>query len=493
MGPPDYSVNILATSFHRFNEVKSPLKRSSANARYFVDHNGQAILLAGDHTWYTLQDSGVNSPPPAFNYDRFLTFLQANRINFFRMFVWEQSKWSEGRAGDYFYSPLPYERTGPDSALDGKPKFDLTRWNQCYFDRVRQRVSEAARLGIYVSVQLFQGFSVQRKPFMETNNPWPGHPYHQANNVNGIDGDQNRNGEGEETETLQIPAITNLQEAYVAKIVDSVNDLNNVLYEICNEAHSSSFEWQEHFVRFIHKYELSKPKQHPVGMTVSWPGGQTADLLRSSADWISPNSEGGSYDSPPAVSSDKVMLNDTDHLCYPCGDRQWMWKSITRGYNVAFMDPYDCTAEWSPSGRLGCHPNNPIWVSLRLNLGYAQHYAQRMNLIKMLPRPELASSGYCLANPTSHTAEYLVYLPSGRTIAGLLNRFGVRSSTDVHLRWDRNVTVDLTATEGDLTVEWFNPRDGTTHLEGTTRGGGHSSFSSPFDSDSVLYLFQAQH
>ena len=297
--------------------------------------------------------------------------------------------------------------------------------------------------------------------------PWPGHPFNVNNNINGIDGDPNGNNEGEETETLAIPAITSLQEAYVIKVIDTVNDLDNVLFEICNESNGGEAEtaWQNHMIDFIHNYESSQPKQHPVGFTVEWPGGNNTDLFASNADWISPNADGGYFDNPPAADGSKVVINDTDHLCYPCGDRTWMWKSVLRGYNPAFMDPYDCMGDPSPSG---CNPDDPGWVSLRKNLGYALDYANRMNLVSMTPHGELASSGYALAYPVASGAEYLVYLPSGGTS-----------------------TVDLSAASGILTVEWFNPSDGTTTDGGTTPGGAIRSFTPPFDGDAVLYIYQA--
>jgi hypothetical protein len=34
-----------------------------------------------------------------------------------------------------------------------------------------------------------------------------------------------------------------IQEAYVKKVIDTVNDLDNVLYEISNESRGSSDEW----------------------------------------------------------------------------------------------------------------------------------------------------------------------------------------------------------------------------------------------------------
>jgi hypothetical protein len=419
----------------------------------------------GDHTWYTFQDSGNTDPPQTLDYTAYLDFLQANHINFFRMFVWEQAKWSVLVNGNYYYSPLPYQRTGPGTALDGKAKFDLTKFNQAYFDRLRARVSQAGERGIYVSIQLFDGFSVESKPFMAANNPWPGHPFNQNNNINGINGDPNGNGQGEETHNLQIAAVTTRQEAYVKKVIDTINDLDNVLFEISNESNSGSEQWQYHMINYIKSYEASLPKQHPVGMTVEWPGGDNAELFASPADWISPNSSDGYYDDPPASNGSKVIINDTDHLAYPSGDREWMWKSVLRGLNPAFMDPYDCKGDPSPPS---CDPNDPEWVNLRQNLGYANTYAERINLAAMTPHGELASSHYCLAKPASSGAEYLVYLPTGGS-----------------------VTVNLSAASGQLKAEWFNPSNGVTTDGGFTTGGATRSFTAPFAGDALLYIFQA--
>ena len=44
----------------------------------------------------------------------------------------------------------------------------------------------------------------------------------------------------------------------------------------------------------------------------------------------------------------------------------------------------------------------------RRAMGHTLAYANRMNLATMTPRDNLASSGYCLANPGE---EYLIYLP----------------------------------------------------------------------------------
>src|SRR6185503_18642135 len=114
------------------------------------------------------------------------------------------------------------------------------------------------------------------------------------------------------------------------------------LYEISNESPSNSEQWQYHMINYVKSYEATKPKQHPVGMTWEWPGGNNNDLYNSPADWIS---LGGNVDLntyvPPAATGNKVILADTDHLCGICGNHKWVWKSFTRGENPLFMDIYD--------------------------------------------------------------------------------------------------------------------------------------------------------
>jgi hypothetical protein len=163
----------------------------------------------------------------------------------------------------------------------------LTVFNQAYFDRLRQRVIMAGDRNIYVSIMLFNGWSnAAKKGKYAYNNPWLGHPFNRNNNINGIDGDPSNDESGLEIHTLQIPKITAIQERYVRKVIDTVNDLDNVLYEISNESDGGPpcTAWQYHMIEAIKAYEATKPKQHPVGMTAESPNGTNAALLNSPAD-----------------------------------------------------------------------------------------------------------------------------------------------------------------------------------------------------------------
>jgi hypothetical protein len=67
------------------------------------------------------------------------------------------------------------------------------------------------------------------------------------------------------------------------------------------------------------------------------------DLLRSTADWISPSGNGGEdyQGNPPAADGSKVIIVDTDHLWGVGGDRTWVWKTFARGLNPIYMDPFE--------------------------------------------------------------------------------------------------------------------------------------------------------
>ncbi len=90
----------------------------------------------------------------------------------------------------------------------------------------------------------------------------------------------------------------------------------------------------------------------PTGGHVALSSPNTISVV---ADWISPNDAGGYYGAPPPADGRKVVVSDTDHLCYFCGDAAFVWRAVTRGYNPAFMDPYDCQNDVEST----CNPNDP--------------------------------------------------------------------------------------------------------------------------------------
>jgi hypothetical protein len=237
-----------------------------------------------------------------------------------------------------------------------------------------------------------------------------------------------------------------------------VDDQPNVLYEISNESDPDSLKWQNHMVEFVKSHEPSG-RRHPVGITAMYPDGENADLFSSAADWVSPN---GDVENLDAGTGAKVVIADTDHLCGVCGHTDFPWSALTRGVNPLLMDVYDGKA--IGLGALDRDASDPTWEILRRRLGVTEEFSRSLDLARLVPAGNLASTGYCLADVRSGR-QYVVYLPRGG-----------------------EVTVDLKASSSMMRTQWVDPDTGVVTSAGSVTGGGKRSFSAPGNGDAVLVL-----
>lgn len=431
-----------------------PLRVHPANPRYFTDGTTnasgafRAVYLTGSHTWNSLQDVTGNEwyLPNLLSkegFEAYLDFLGAHGHNFIRLWIVEHA-WNE-KSGARI-APHPWPRNGPGKALDGLPRFDLSQFDPVYFKRLRDRVLAARDRGIYVSVMLFGGMWGTEHPAT-----WKGHPFQVANNINGIDGDADGDGLGNEIYTLRLAPVVRVQKATASRVVETLQDLDNVLFEVANEVREYSTAWQYEIIRHVKAVEARLPRQHPVGMT-GYNSIPHQALLDSPADWISPSSSGGHYkNDPPPADGRKVILTDTDHLWGEGGNPGWVWKSFTRGLHPIWMDRV----------RMG-HGDLPQADAIRGAMGQTRRLAERLQLATMRPRGELASSGFCLADPV---AAYVIYLPQGA-----------------------EVTVDLSAASGLFVAEWIHPANGPAQTVEAISAGGRRVLQAPFEGDAVLFL-----
>jgi len=437
-----------------------PLKVHPKNPRYFSDgKTDRAIYLTGSHNWANLQDLGYTDPPPAFDWKKHLDFLTGHHHNFMRGWHCETAEvygteYSKPEFGNFYNSPLPFPRTGPGKALDGKPKFDLTRFNQAYFDRIRKRAIDAGNHGLYISIMFFQGWSVGQKA-KKYGNAYFGHPFNAANNINGINGDRDNDGQGLEIHTLQIPAITAIQKKYVKKVIDELNDLDNIIWEIANESGKHSQEWQFHMIDFVKSYEAGKPKQHLVWMSSYEIPNSALFSKACHADIVSPNKEGPNFRDPPEAHFNKIVILDTDHLWGIGGSAKWVWVSFVRGYHPIFMD---VIVAFNPIR----NPMDPKWIALRKAMGYTRMYSEKMNLAKATPQSALSSTTYCLGQPG---VEYLFYQPdAGKDFIGKIK-------------------------PGRYQYEWFNPQTGKATDKGIVKITQYEKyFDNPYKESAVIYL-----
>jgi hypothetical protein len=435
-----------------------PLVVSQVNPRYFTvtsgDRAGSAVYLTGSHIWSNFHDGMGPGPacagtPERLDFDRYLDFLQARGHNFIRLWRWEHFR-SQAAGGDFHLcmTPQPWARTGPGNAKDGKPRFDLSRFDQDFFDRLRQRAVAAGEQGIYVGVMFFEGWGIHLSPAPDHVE---GHPFHANNNLNGV---------GIESildyQVLPLdPKVRELQEVYLRQVIDTVHDLPNVLYEVANESSGGgpvdegmaaalgqsgtpewgdSTQWQYWVIERVRRYTEERGyDSHPIGMTMQFPvKDQTRvnePLLQSRADWISPGyddeifARGGHpmmpgspqsrwLEDPPPADGRKVVITDTDHYAAGRGDALWAWKSFIRGHHPILMD-FGIIGGVAPPDRSAGGPMSfEAFEAARWAMGDTVRLAGRLDLIEMEPRGELSSTGFMLAN---EGRAYVVLQPNGTT------------------------------------------------------------------------------
>jgi hypothetical protein len=421
------------------------------NPRYFTDSSGQAIYLAGHQSFVDLQDNSFNKEftrgrQRKLDWGEYLDFLSKHHFNYLRSWtIWSTGSGSMAPVNHALAAPMPYQRVeGKGQARDGGNKFDLSQFDEQFFRRMRSRCEDLQERGIYISIMLFEvyGFLGGEACGEPRQTLWDGNVFNRANNVNRIDTDANGDGKGIEFFYTSDERILALQRAYVRKVVDTVNDLDNVFYEIANELYAP--DWQYRMIGFIKDYERSKPKQHLVLMS---PGGRTrtgqwqqmppevlqtspADCFAAAGNW---NSAAYRRKDPPANRSDKPVIVDMDHVWPGSHDIGFVWSAFTRGYHFNLYDhPFE-----KPD------TEGPDWERIRRNLGQTVVYAQRMDLAHAAPRDDFASTGFCLAKPGE---QYVIYQPGNQsfTVSEL------ETGEVYHFEWYDTVQCSIRA-EGGMT------------------------------------------
>ena len=474
----------MAQELHPNSVPITAVLTASANHHYFQDGSGRAIVLSGSQTWNTLQDWGTNGVAEPLDFSQFAKFLTDHGHNFTLLWTIETPKFcslpvTANDPPQFTVAPFPWKRTGPGAATDGKPKFDLAQFDEGYFSRLRSRVEELRKAGVYAGVYLFTGEFLNLYRCADD-----GYPFTGANNVNGVDDGYKSGRRGIGAVSMTAPnAITKFQDAFVDKMVDTLNDLPNVLWVVSEEAPPQSLWWNRHLIEHLKRYEAGKPQVHPVGYAAPI-GVPDAAIYNSDADWVAPYAQVS-----PAASCGsgkpacKVNVNDSDHSYFgmwnetPQQNRNYFWENFTSGAGLLFMDPYTVDYPREDRNHCGkavngiCGAPDPRWENVRNTLGLIVGVSRKVDLVGMSPRDTLSSTGFCLATAGAPAAQYVVYAPAGGSF-----------------------TVDLSPVRADhrLSATWLNPATGLETKAGAVTGGSpHQAFEPPFAGDAVLILIDA--
>lgn len=405
-GPPPIAVDAINPHYLRFRGRVTPLVSSG-------EHYGAVLNLSFDMIAYldTLRDAG-------FNITRIFNGAYLETL--------DSALFAEGDQNTL--APRPGKYLAPWQVVAGK--YDLSRWNEDYFSRLRMFVTEAGKRNIAVEVTLF---SVQ---YGNGRNGWG------SWNLNPLNSGTVT---WDKFNTMADPALVAAQDALVRKTVTELNPFDNVYYEVCNEPYFSGAtarqtrEWSDHLIATITGAEAKLPLKHLIAENVA---NRFAIIEKANPAVSIFNFH---YASPPVTLAlnwalkKPIAFDETSDGC-ASPDRRWeAWAFLMAGgavYNN--LDPSFSTDD--ATGK-ATHPN---CAGVRYELRNLITFAGGLDLQHMQPNREgvrqwpLYSGEVWMLEETGRV--YAVYVKGGRDA--------------------RITTLLLDLPEGRYQTMWLNPRTG---------------------------------
>ncbi|MGH9360873.1 MAG: hypothetical protein ACRD2T_03085, partial [Thermoanaerobaculia bacterium] len=235
-----------------------PLALHPDNPHYFLFRGRPAVLItSGEHYGAVLNLDFDHAP--------YLDELKARGFNLTRTFsgTYREVPGSFGIKGNTLAPEpgrylSPWARSDTPGYAGGGNKFDLRRFDEDYFKRLKDFIAGAGERGVVVELVLF---CLNYEEAL-----WQVSPMHARNNVNGIGAIPR-----DEPYTLKHPDLLAVQEALVRKLVEELRAFDNLYYEICNEPYFGGVtpEWQRRIARTIADAEAGLPHRHLIAQNIA--------------------------------------------------------------------------------------------------------------------------------------------------------------------------------------------------------------------------------
>jgi hypothetical protein len=447
-----------------------PIALHPDNPHYFQWRGRPTILISSAEHYGAVMNLD-------FDFRRYLDTLAADGMNYTRVFSGAYVE-PEGafkiarntlapRPGRFI---APWARSSQPGYANGGNKFDLTRWDDAYFTRLKDFVAYAALKNVIVEVTLFC-------PMYE-DMQWKLSPMNAANNVN-------RFGTGARTEVYSLDSDQGLLTAQIAltrKIVTELNGFDNVFFEICNEPYFGgvTLPWQHRIADAIVETERDLPAKHLLAQNIANKSARIASPHPAVSIFnfhyaTPPDAVAANYALNKVIGDDETGFRGIQDAPY----RTEGWEFILAGgglYNnldysfVAGQE--DGTFEY-PASQPGGGGR-----ALRRQLKILSDFIHGFDFVRMSPNDAIVQGGL----PPGGTARALV--APGEAVAIYLRKQSVPSDNSGALT---SLQIDLAP--GVWQAEWVDTKLGD--VVGMTRvdGGGIRTVDAPpYDTDIALRL-----
>ncbi|MDR6944002.1 DUF6298 domain-containing protein [Mucilaginibacter pocheonensis] len=168
-----------------------------------------------------------------------------------------------------FYE-LPFARSGKELAYDGLSKYDLTKYNTWYWDRLKKFADLADQKGLVLIHQNYFQHNIIEAGAHYTDFPW-----RTANNINGSGfpepvpyaGDK-RQFMAEQFYDETNPARRKLHQAYINKCLDNFAGNNGVI-QLIGAEFTGPLHFMQFWVETIKQWETARNKKEVIGLSAT--------------------------------------------------------------------------------------------------------------------------------------------------------------------------------------------------------------------------------
>ena len=403
-----------ATSF------ADPLALHPENPHYFLWQGKPAVLIgSGEHYGAVLNLD--------FDYAKYLEALAASGMNLTRTFpgcyvepqgAFKIEKNTLAPAPGRLI--CPWARSAEPGYVNGGNKFDLTKWDDAFFARLKDFMAQAEKRGVIVEMNFFTPMYEQMQ--------WDYSPMNARNNVNGI----GQAGKHEVYTLDKEPVLLALQIAMTRKIVTELNGFDNVYFEVMNEPYFGGVTqaWHDRIAETIVETEMALPKKHLISWNVA-NGAKPAGKPHPAISILNFH-----YANPPEAVAQNYALNlpigENETGFKGTGDdhyRMEAWEFMLAGGALFNHLDYSFCAG-SEDGTFPVKEPTPGGggVALRKSFHFLRTFLERFDLPKMKPAPKLIRQGapehwralgdgatrFALYAKGAAPAEIVFALPDGR-------------------------------------------------------------------------------
>lgn len=239
-----------------------PIKLHPKNPRYFIYKDKPTILVTSSEHYGGLYNLD-------FDFVKYFDELKDKGLNHTRTFsgiYHEIEGESFGLIGNVQAPRLeayscPFARSEKPGANDGGNLFDLDRWDEEYFKRLKIYFEEANKRDIIIEFVLFCSYYYN---FYE-NDLWLISPLNDENNINSTEKIL-----GHSAHRLENKTILKYQRKMVKKLVEELNEFDNFFFQVLNEPWNDviPMDWQTNITSLIADTEKELPKKHLISWDV---------------------------------------------------------------------------------------------------------------------------------------------------------------------------------------------------------------------------------